>query len=112
MKKLGLVTLNGFELIPLSDIIYCSSFRNYTYFHLIRNRQVCISKSLIEFEKILENEQFLRIHKSFLINISHIKEYKNNEGGLVIMSNNDELIVSRRNKERFFHEVKKQFLFT
>ena len=56
------------------------------------------SKTLKEYENILKGSNFIRIHKSSLININHIKEYLRGEGGSVILSDGSEVEVSRRKK--------------
>jgi two-component system LytT family response regulator len=59
----------------------------------------------------LTDTTFLRIHKSFLINLLHVKEYSRGEGGTVIMSNGMEIEVSRRRKELFLAKVKEFFKY-
>jgi two-component system LytT family response regulator len=51
------------------------------FFHLDGKRTVMVSKSLIEYDNLLHDTQFIRIHKSFLINLHHVKEYQRGEGG-------------------------------
>ena len=68
-----------------------------------------VSKPLIEYENILNDTSFFRVHKSFLINLKHVKEYQRGEGGTVIMSNNAEIEVSRRKKEQFLDKIKEMY---
>jgi two-component system LytT family response regulator len=107
--RLCLPTLKGFIVLKLEEIIYCEAERSYTVFHLEGNKTVTVSKPLLEYESLLRDTSFLRIHKSFLINLYHVKEYQRGEGGLVIMSNNAEIEVSRRKKEVFLMKVKEVF---
>ncbi len=107
--RLCLPTLKGFIVLKLEEIIYCEAERSYTVFHLEGNKTVTVSKPLLEYESLLRDTTFLRIHKSFLINLYHVKEYQRGEGGLVIMSNNAEIEVSRRKKEVFLMKVKEVF---
>ncbi len=109
--RLCLPTLKGFIVLKLDDIIYCEAERSYTIFHLEGNKTVTVSKPLLEYDHILEDTSFLRIHKSFLINLHHVKEYQRGEGGMVIMSDNAEIEVSRRKKEMFLLKVKESFRF-
>lgn len=104
--RLCLPTLKGFIVVKLDDIIYCEAERSYTIFHLEGKKTVTVSKSLIEYDNLLQETQFFRIHKSFLVNLNHIKEYQRGEGGLVIMTNNAEIEVSRRKKEFFLNRMK------
>jgi two-component system LytT family response regulator len=109
--RLCLPTLKGFIILKLEEIIYCEAERSYTIFHLDGNKTVTVSKPLLEYDQILQDTSFLRIHKSFLINLHHVKEYQRGEGGVVIMSNNAEIEVSRRKKEMFLLKIKEAFKY-
>jgi len=109
--RLCLPTLKGFIVVKLDDIIYCEAERSYTIFHLEGKRTVMVSKSLIEYDNLLQDTQFIRIHKSFLINLHHVKEYQRGEGGLVIMTDNAEIEVSRRKKEFFMNRMKELYKY-
>jgi two-component system LytT family response regulator len=109
--RLCLPTLKGFIVLKLDDIIYCEAERSYTVFHLEGNRTVTVSRPLLEYDEVLKDTSFLRIHKSFLINLNHVKEYHRGEGGMVIMSNNAEIEVSRRKKEQFLIKIKEAFRY-
>ena len=109
--RLCLPTLKGFIVVKLDDIIYCEAERSYTIFHLDGKRTVTVSKSLIEYDHLLQETQFFRIHKSFLVNLNHIKEYQRGEGGLVIMTDNAEIEVSRRKKEFFLNRMKELYKY-
>jgi len=107
--RLCLPTLKGFIVLKLEEIIYCEAERSYTIFHLENNKTVTVSKPLLEYDYLLTDTSFLRVHKSFLINLLHVKEYQRGEGGVIIMSNNAEIEVSRRKKELFLMKVKEAF---
>ena len=109
--RLCLPTLKGFLVVKLDDIIYCEAERSYTIFHLENKKTVTVSKSLIEYDNLLLDTQFIRIHKSFLINLHHVKEYQRGEGGLVIMTDNAEIEVSRRKKEFFLNKMKELYKY-
>lgn len=109
--RLCLPTLKGFIVVKLDEIIYCEAERSYTIFHLENKRTVTVSKSLIEYDNLLQDTQFLRIHKSFLVNLHHVKEYQRGEGGTVIMSDNAEIEVSRRKKEFFLGRMKELYRY-
>lgn len=104
-------TQKGFVVLKLPDIICCEANRSYTIFRLIDNKSLVISRPLVDYEKLLTDTVFLRVHKSFLINMFHVKEYFRGEGGMVLMSNGMEIEVSRRKKEMFMSRVKEIFRF-
>ena len=67
-----------------------------------KNKKIIISKSIGEYETILENFKFVRPHHSFLVNQEHIKSFSKNDGALLLMSNGIEIPVSQRKKDKFF----------
>ena len=109
--RICLPTLKGFTILKLEEIVFCEAQRNYTIFHLVNDKKVIISKTLFDYEKLLSGTVFFRIHKSFLINLLHAKEYIRGEGGVVIMSNGMDIDVSRRKKDQFLAKVKESFRY-
>ena len=59
----------------------------------------------------MHDSGFVRVHKSFLINMHHIKEYQRGEGGTVVLSNNLEVEVSRRKNDLFIAKMKELYKF-
>jgi two-component system, LytTR family, response regulator len=108
--RLGISTLNGFEVVDLIEVLYCEANESYTTIHLRNGSKVCASKSLNTYEQLLQDYDFLRVHKSFVINLHHIKHYIKGQGGVVILSNGAAIEVSRRKKNVFTNAVKKFFI--
>ena len=109
--RLCLPTQKGFTIIKLEEILYCEAQRSYTIFRLVNNKSIMISKPLFDYDRLLADTTFLRVHKSFLINLLHVKEYMRGEGGTVVMSNGMEIEVSRRKKEQFLVKVREHFKY-
>jgi two-component system LytT family response regulator len=107
--KLCIPDMKGFRVIHLADVVYCESDSSYTIFHLLNGTVLTASRSIIEYEMLLERSGFCRIHKSFLVNLHHIKEYMRGEGGSVILTNDKVIEVSRRKKEVFMARMKELF---
>lgn len=103
--------IRGFQVIKISDIIYCEAENTYTAIYLRQNQKLLASRPLIDYELLLQDAFFIRIHKSYLINMQHLKEYLKGDGGSVIMSNGRELEVSRRKKEYFVAAMKQHFKY-
>jgi two-component system LytT family response regulator len=98
-QKVALPTTDGYQFIPVQNIVRCQSQDNYTHFILNTKENLLICRTLKEVEKILGRRGFLRIHQSHLINPAYLKKYSRSEGGFVIMDNNDELPVSPQRKD-------------
>jgi len=105
-RRLCIPSTKGFQILDLNNIIYCQADRSYTVFHCSNNEAIIVSKPLAEYDQLLTDAGFMRVHKSFLINLHHIKEYHRGEGGLVIMSNGTGIEVSRRKKDVFLERIK------
>ncbi len=103
--------IKGFQIIKLRDIVYCEADNTYTVIHLGENKKLIASRPLMDYESLLQDASFVRIHKSYLINIQHLKEYQKGEGGTAIMSNGKQLDVSRRKKEHFISYMKQFFKY-
>jgi two-component system, LytTR family, response regulator len=93
--KIPVPDTDGIELISSDEIIYCKSDSNYCTLVLSGKRKITASKTLKHFEDLLNKEQFIRVHKSYLINRNHIKKYLKKDGGELVMSNNDVIPLSR-----------------
>lgn len=109
--KLCVPSLKGIKVIEISDIIYCEASSNYTNFHLTNGATLCSSRPIFEYEALLEDSSFVRVHKSFLVNLQHIQEYIRGEGGSIIMTNNHEVEVSRRKKEAFIKKMQEYYKY-
>jgi two-component system LytT family response regulator len=110
-QKLVISSIKGFDVIKIADIIYCEASSNYTNFHFADRSTICASRPIHEYEDILEDSNFVRIHKSILVNMEHVKEYVRGEGGTVITSSGKRLEVSRRKKEVFMNRMKEFYKF-
>jgi two-component system LytT family response regulator len=75
------------------------------------NQILCTAKSMHEYEELLADAGFVRIHKSYLVNLRHVKEYVRGEGGSVILSNSKEVEVSRRKKDGFISRMKEYYKY-
>jgi two-component system LytT family response regulator len=109
--KLCIPSVKGFQVIDIQDIIYCEASSNYTNIHFTNRPFICASRPIHEYEELLEDSSFARIHKSYVINLEHVKEYMRGEGGSILLSNGKELEVSRRKKEDFFKKMKMYFKY-
>jgi two-component system LytT family response regulator len=105
LKKVGIPDGDGLVFINLTDIIRCDSDGNYTFFILTNGKKIIVSRTLGEYEQMFADDNFFRVHRSHLINLEHVKKYIKGEGGYVIMSDNSQVEVSRRNKNDFLEKL-------
>jgi len=105
-KTLVLKTTDNIHLVKTEKIIYCESDNNYTRFYLQNKQKILVSKTLKEYEEILEPFHFLRIHQSYLINMSFLEQINKRENQ-VVLADGIKLPVSTRKKEFLFSMLRK-----
>lgn len=99
-KRIALSTSEGIHLFEISNIIRCESQDNYTKFYIKNQKPILISKTLKEYDDLLSEHGFERVHQSHLINIAYLKAYIKKDGGYIIMKDGSNLPVSQRKRER------------
>jgi two-component system LytT family response regulator len=99
VNKIALPTMDGLQMVLIADIISCESDDNYTVFLLKNKKKVVVSSTLKEVEEILEEHHFIRVHRSYLVNLNEIEKYQKGEGGYLVMSDGSTVDVSRNKKE-------------
>lgn len=105
--KIPLSTTNGLVFVKVADILYCESSGNYTHFYLCDDKKIVVSRQLGEYEKLLPENNFTRIHDKYIINLHYIKEYRKGSGGEVVLENGKEIPVATRRKEDFLARFEK-----
>ncbi|MDT0687715.1 LytR/AlgR family response regulator transcription factor [Autumnicola psychrophila] len=98
-NKIAVPVSDGYEFIETNEILYCQSQNNYTLLFTVDNRKLVLSKTLLEFEKLLDKYFFIRIHKSYLINPNYMKKYYRNDGGYLVMQDGKSIPVSKSKKD-------------
>jgi len=86
--------------LELKDIVYCEADGNYTKLQLVDGKVYLLTKTLRDVQAFLEEKNFMRVHRQFLINLDHIVEYMRGEGNYLVMTNKASVPVARNQKER------------
>ncbi len=105
-KKIALSTAEGIHIVVIDDIVYAQSDSNYTTFVLNNKKQIIVSKPLKEYEELLADKGFLRIHQSYLVNISYAQFFDKIEHTLQL-NTNAVLPVASRKKELLLQTINK-----
>lgn len=106
LNRLTIPALNGFEFIDFQEILFLESASNYTFIHLKGGKKITATRTLGDFEEMLEGFGFFRVHKSHIIRLEAIRKYIKGEGGTVVMEDGTEIDVARRKKEAFLNSLK------
>lgn len=98
-KKIAIPSLSGLKMKKTSLIMYCIADGNYSFVHYIDDSKDCIFKPLSWLEKRLCcSEDFIKIHKSYIVNNMHISEVKEKH---VVMIDGKVFGISVRRKNEF-----------
>ena len=106
-ERVALSTSDSIFFITLKDILWCESVNgSYTRFHISNAKPLLVSHPLLNYEEILIDHNFVRIHQSYIVNLRHVVKYMKGEGGSVFLADGKELEVSRRRKSVFLDALK------
>lgn len=105
ISGLSIPSKDGFVMVKLEEIVWCEAVNYYTVFHLTNKRELVATRTLKDFEEMLDASGFARIHHSHLINLEHLARYIKGAGGQVVMSDGRTLDVSRRKKDELMTRI-------
>ena len=98
-NKIVLKTTESVFLLNIGDIVRCEADGNYTHFYTLEKQKITISKTLKEYEFILNQKKlFFRIHHSYLINLNYMERFDKKDGGMVVMKDKTLIPVSIRKR--------------
>jgi len=104
-KYVIISNLDKVSFVRNEDIIYCKSSGRYTEFFLTENRKLLASKSLGEYEQVLNPHCFFRIHKSYVVNLDQVLSINKKTGNYCELKGGATLPISRRRMESFFKYI-------
>jgi two-component system, LytTR family, response regulator len=105
-ERIALPVEQELIFVEVKDIIYATADGAYVFIHVSNlAKPIIITKSLGALEDLMNNPNFFRVHKSFLINLKHIKKIVKTDGGYVEMSNGKQIDVARRKKDEFMELI-------
>lgn len=103
-SQIALPTGVGYQIVEIENIVRCQSDSNYTNVYCKNENRVLISRTLKEIEELLKDHGFLRVHQSHLINPKFVKGILRQDGGSLIMNDDQEIPVSRQ-KAKQINEI-------
>ena len=102
--KLALSTSEGVFFYDPLEILYCEGENNYTRFTFTKHKPMLVSKTLGEYEDLLDEYGFIRIHKSYLVNSKYVS--KVDRESVLFMSDGKQFVISKRRKELVMSKLK------
>lgn len=105
-SKIVVHVADGYDIVDISKIMYIEALDSYSKIKLTGNLNYVASRSLKDFEELLTEKGFYRVHKSYLINIRHMIKIIKGVGASIIMTDGTSIPISARKKDVFFEELK------
>ena len=104
-QKIAIPTINGLSFITMQDIIRFEAQGNYTAIYLSGGETLMATRNIKEYELVLPEAIFCRIHNSHIINLQKIQKYQKGRGGHVIMEDGTAIEVAIRRRQDFLQRV-------
>ncbi len=104
-SKIAFPSGDGYKLVRANYIQYCKADGNYTKVYQVDGSSFVLARTLKKIEEQLPSHLFLRIHKSYLVNLNCIKEYGNSDGNYVTIANNERLPIASRKKAEVIERI-------
>lgn len=98
-KRIGLQLGDGLLFVKLGDLLYLKADGSYTHIYLADGQKLTVTKKLLEYEKLALWGDFMRIHRSHIINLNKISRILKQDGGIVVMCDGEEFSISPEKKQ-------------
>ena len=105
-EKIALPSSDGLIFVNFANIIRCESDSSYTLFVLSTGKKIMVTRTMKEYENLLPESNFFRVHKSHIVNLDYISQYINRDGAYVVLENGDNIPLARNKREEFLGKIK------
>jgi len=106
-QKMAIPTITGLTFVPVQDILRFEAQGNYTNICLTGGETIMATRTIKDYEDLLPDTIFCRVHSSHIINLSRIQKYQKGRGGMVIMEDGTAIEVASRRREDFLRKLLK-----
>ncbi len=103
--SITLATSEGLEFVPLYNIIRLEASGPYTHFILKDGKKIMVSKNLKEYENLLGEYHFFRVHNSHIINMKEVKRMIKTDGGYAVMNDESVIAISPKKRDDFMLQI-------
>lgn len=104
--KIALATQQGYEMVYIKDIMYCTADGSYTHFHFVSGEVLIVSKNLKYYENLLKDYSFIRGHNTVLVNLRFVKRIDRTGGGSIVMEDDKVLPVAKAKRLELESRIK------
>ena len=96
--RISLTSQERISVVEIANIVRCESDGNNTWFVLASGEKIFVTRTLKQFEQLLEKHDFIRVHQSHLVSLKYIHEFVKKDGGYLRLKNGDMVPVSVRKR--------------
>lgn len=107
VKRIAVPSRNGLHYYLIDTIVYVEGEGSYTRLYLSGSKEVIITRRIKDFADRLADKGFLRVHKSYLVNLNHITELHKDDGGYLLMSNGRQVPIRTRHREEIMELIRR-----
>ncbi len=104
-SKIAIPTSKGAEFIDIKEIVRIEADRSYSMIYLLNGRRLMVSRCLNEYDSMLNDRNFFRIHNSHLINMEQVRVYVRGDGGYIEMTDTSVVPIARQRKDAFLESM-------
>ncbi len=106
-QRIAVHGVNDIRFVSVKEIVRLEGDSNYTYIITTNGGKFHTSKTLKDYEELLQaHPNFVRVHKTHMVNLDHLAKFLKNDGGSIIMSDGSQVEVSRRKKQELMDRLK------
>ena len=105
--RISLASQERIAVVDIADIIRCESDGNNTWFMLNSGEKIFVTRTLKQFEQLLERHGFIRSHQSHLVQLSFVREFQKKDGGYLKLKNGELIPVSVRKRAEVLEVLEK-----
>lgn len=109
LDKITLSSLEGMVFLSLSQIVHLESEGSYTTFYLLSRERHVVARPMKDFEELLPEDDFFKLHQSHIVNLSLVKKVLREDGGYALMEDGNKIPIARRRKEAFLDVMRQRF---
>jgi two-component system LytT family response regulator len=103
--RISIPTTNGYVFVKIDEILRCEAEGKYTSFFLANGKKLVTSRNIGEYESYLSEFQFFRIHRSTIVNLSHVRRYIRGKMPLLVLEDGTELPVAKSRKDELLDQL-------
>lgn len=97
-RMVSRITIHGrqsIEFLDVNSILFCKADINYTEIHLFNDRKIVSSKTLKQYDLILQDHFFFRSHQSYLVNMKHVRNISRDKQPVMTLANGETVPLTR-----------------